>query len=59
MVVRLRYHLHVQKRGEDSEPLLAEEVRTIAFHGDPESPQWLADDDAKHLLDCSQVAIYH
>lgn len=50
-VVRLRYHINVQQKLQSDEPLLAEEVRTVAFHGGPDDPNWLADEDARHLLD--------
>lgn len=53
LLVRFRFHLLVKRRGEDQTPLLAEEIRTLAFHGTPASPTWLADDSAAVLLDAA------
>lgn len=51
LVIRLRYHLKIKRRGGSDSPLLAEEVLTIAFTGQPSSPKWLEPDEAKKLLD--------
>lgn len=52
LLVRYRYHLHVRRRGgETDNPLLAEEIRTLAFTGSPAQPVWLDDDSAAKLLD--------
>jgi superfamily II DNA or RNA helicase len=53
LVVRLRYHLKVKRRTESDNPLLAEEVLTLAFTGAPNDPKWLGEADAKPLLDCT------
>ena len=54
LLVRFRYHLVIRRRGEtDDSPLLAEEVRSLAFTGTPASPTWLTDDDAESLLSAS------
>ncbi len=51
LVVRFRYQLHVQRRGESNDPLLAEEVRTLAFTGSFSEPVWLPEHETKRLLD--------
>jgi len=51
LVLRLRYHLKLKRRGGADTLLLAEEVLTVAFTGPPDDPQWLSDADSKHLLD--------
>lgn len=51
LVVRFRYQLHVQRRGESNDPLLAEEVRTLAFTGSLSEPGWLPEEETKRLLD--------
>lgn len=54
LLVRLRYHLNVKhKDGTESQPLLAEEVRTLAYTGSPASPVWMDDDATGPLLDAS------
>ena len=51
LVIRLRYHLNVKhRRGSDAQ-LLAEEVHTVAFTGQPEQPKWLDEAKSKSLLD--------
>jgi hypothetical protein len=40
LLIRLRYHLIITRDGK-SYPLLAEEVRALAFTGAPQEPQWL------------------
>ncbi|NQU20646.1 MAG: DEAD/DEAH box helicase, partial [Candidatus Nealsonbacteria bacterium] len=51
LVVRLRYHLKVKRRGGSDAPLLAEEVLTLAFTGSQADPKWLDEADSKNLLD--------
>ncbi len=54
LLVRFRYQLSIRRRGEsDDSPLLAEEVRSLAFTGTPDDPNWLSDDDAEALLAAS------
>lgn len=53
LLVRFRFHLLVKRRGEDQTPLLAEEIRTLAFHGAAANPTWLADESAAALLDAA------
>ncbi|MCA9249524.1 MAG: DEAD/DEAH box helicase [Phycisphaerales bacterium] len=51
LVIRLRYHLNVKhRRGSDAQ-LLAEEVLTVAFTGQPERPKWLDEAKSQSLLD--------
>ena len=51
LLVRFRFHLLVKRRGEDQNPLLAEEICTFAFTGTPSDPNWVADDVATSLLE--------
>lgn len=51
LLVRFRYHLLVKKRGDDDRPLLAEEIRVLAFTGSPDDPHWLDDDAVTSVLD--------
>jgi hypothetical protein len=51
LLMRFRFHLILDRRGEASRRLVAEEVRTLSFRGTPENPQWLDDVEAKRLLD--------
>ncbi len=54
LLVRLRYHLNVKNKGEaDRQPLLAEEVRILAYTGSPDAPIWLDDEAARPLLDAA------
>ena len=49
--MRFRFHLLITRRGEsESHPLLAEEVRSIAFTGTPDNPTWLDEEAAEELL---------
>lgn len=51
LLVRLRYQLHLARKATSEErPLLAEEVRLVAFAGEPEEPEWLDDEAARRLL---------
>jgi superfamily II DNA or RNA helicase len=49
LLIRLRYHLIISIDGEES-PLLAEEVRPLAFTGAPQEPQWLDSESAESLV---------
>jgi len=51
LVLRLRYHLKVKRRGGSDAPLLAEEVLTLAFTGLPADPKWISEAASKNLLD--------
>ena len=46
LLVRVRHDIGTQR----SEPLLAEEVRVVAYAGSAESPVWLGDAEAEGLL---------
>ncbi|MEV7784615.1 helicase-related protein [Streptomyces sp. NPDC088106] len=50
LLVRHRFQLHLPTRDGTVHPQLAEDARVVAFHGRPETPRWLADDDALALL---------
>ncbi len=49
LLVRFRYHIHVQHAGEEY-PLLAEDCRVLAFEGAPEEAVWLSEEAALDLL---------
>lgn len=51
LLVRFRFHLVVRQRGAARAPMLAEEVRTLAFTGSPAEPAWLDDERAAGLLE--------
>ena len=51
LLLRFRFHLLVKRRGEDQNPLLAEEIRTVAFTGTPQDPNWLDEEVAATLLE--------
>ncbi|MFZ5820628.1 MAG: hypothetical protein ACOYYJ_12085 [Chloroflexota bacterium] len=50
MLVRFRYHIIKEKKGEESRPLLAEECGLLAFTGSPENAVWLDKKQAENLL---------
>lgn len=50
LLVRFRYHIIKEKKGEESRPLLAEECGLLAFIGSPENAVWLDKDQAEKLL---------
>jgi len=49
LLIRLRYHLIITRHGKEH-PLLAEEVRALAFTGSPQEPQWLKRHAAELLI---------
>lgn len=50
-VLLLRHRFHIITRiGDDERPLLAEDAQVVAFHGPPQSPEWLAADAAELLV---------
>jgi len=49
LLLRIRFQLDVTRRG-DTEALLAEECLVLGYRGDPQSPAWLAPDEATALL---------
>ncbi len=51
LITRFRYQIHVKRRGGSEAPLLAEEIRTLAFTGSPEDPQWLTEEESRVLLE--------
>jgi hypothetical protein len=51
VLTRFRFRLTLDRRGQEPQRLVAEEVRTLSFRGTPESPRWLDDAEAKRLLD--------
>lgn len=54
IVTRFRYQLYVKRKGaSDDDPMLAEEVRIVAFTGSLEAPQWVPDEQARGLLEIS------
>jgi len=50
LLVRFRYHIIKEKKGEESRPLLAEECGLLAFTGSPENAVWLDKEQAEKLL---------
>lgn len=56
LLLRFRYHLIKEKKGEDHKPLLAEECGLLAFTGSPENAIWLKKDEAENLLQVSPDA---
>lgn len=54
LVARFRYHL--KPRASDDLTLLCEEIVPLAFHGNPQSPQWIAGEEAEALLSCRPEA---
>ena len=51
-LMRLRSPWHVRRSGSE-DPLLAEEVVTLAFTGTPESPTWLDEEAVQKLLEAA------
>lgn len=54
LVARFRYHL--KPRASEDLTLLCEEIVPLAFHGSPQSPEWIEGDDAEALLSCRPEA---
>lgn len=46
----LRYRYHLLLSAQPDRPILAEEIRTLAFTGSVSQPNWIAPDTAKKLL---------
>ncbi|MER6206868.1 helicase-related protein [Streptomyces sp. NPDC001642] len=51
LLVRHRFQLSLPTRDGGVHPQLAEDARVVAFHGRPEAPQWLPDEEALALLE--------
>lgn len=56
LLLRLRLHLLVRRGRGPEEPLLVEDLMTVAFRGAPGSPEWLDDDATAALLAASPAA---
>jgi hypothetical protein len=56
LLLRLRFHLLVRKGRSAEDPLLAEDVLTLAFRGSPDRPEWLSPDQAEALLEAVPAA---
>nr|WP_168506943.1 helicase-related protein [Streptomyces sp. S1D4-11]QIY94502.1 DEAD/DEAH box helicase [Streptomyces sp. S1D4-11] len=50
LLVRHRFQLNLPTRDGTVRTQLAEDARVVAFHGRPEAPQWLAEEEALDLL---------
>ena len=50
LLIRNRFHIRIAK-GTDEKLLLSEEIRTLAFTGSTQQPQWLDEETVKELLD--------
>ncbi len=55
LLVRFRYHL-VVNRGENEQPMLAEDIGTLGFEGSPATPEWIDPERAANLLDATPDA---
>ena len=49
LLLRLRYHI-ITRRGNEEQPLLAEDSLPAAFAGSPSNPEWLSRETAEELL---------
>lgn len=56
LLVRFRYHIIKEKKGEENRPLLAEECGLLAFTGSPENAVWLSKEEAEKLLQAAPDA---
>jgi superfamily II DNA or RNA helicase len=56
LLMRFRYHIIKEKKGEESKPLLAEECGLLAFTGSPQNAEWLNRENAEKLLQASPDA---
>ncbi len=51
LLVRFRFHIATRSnRGGTEAPLLAEDVRVLAFRGSPQNAEWLETEEAEELL---------
>lgn len=50
LLLRLRFHLLVRHGRGAEDPLLAEDVLTLAFRGSPETPEWLDGQTTEQLI---------
>ena len=55
LLVRLRHHI-LRTVGTDTRELLAEECQIVGFEGDPNTPTWLASEQAEALLNAKPDA---
>lgn len=53
LLVRFRYHIIKEKKGQENRPLLAEECGLLAFTGSPQNAVWLDKEQAEKLLQAS------
>ena len=53
LLIRFRYHIIKEKKGEENKPLLAEECGLFAFTGSPQSAEWLSKEEGEKLLQAS------
>lgn len=56
LLVRFRFHLLVKQRDAVQPPMLAEEIRILAFTGTPDRPAWLGEQESVALLDAAPSA---